>query len=508
VDLFNKFVSWYLKNRFKQLEQHYENPIQLQNKTLTQLLSFAAVTEFGQQHNFHNIQNYQQFKQTVPLHNYTTIQPYINRIMEGEQQLLWPTNIDWFAKSSGTTNSKSKFIPVSSEALEDCHYRGGKDVLTMFCLNFPDSKIFNGKALVMGGSHAVNQLNEKSFYGDVSAVMMENMPFLGRYLNTPDKSISLLGEWEEKLDRMAKATIQQDVRMIAGVPSWTLVLFKKIAALTGESNMHKVWPNLELYIHGGVSFTPYKKAFAGFLDNEKMQYFQTYNASEGFFALQDKPNRDDMLLMLDYGIFYEFYDAQTQNICSLHDVELNKIYSIIISTNGGLWRYKIGDTICFTSIKPYRIKVVGRDVQFMNAFGEEIIVDNADKAIALACEKTNAKVTEYTAAPYYMDNDKKGRHEWIIEFDQSPDSIDQFTYQLDLALKTVNSDYEAKRYKNLALEEPIIHTAQPQLFHSWLKNKGKLGGQHKVPRLSNNRKYFDEIYQLNKQIAKHNSAHR
>lgn len=508
MELFNKFVNWYLKNRFKQLEEHYKNPIDLQKETLKQLLSFAAVTEFGKRYNFQNICTYKQFKKNIPLHNYTSIQPYINRLMEGEQQILWPTNIDWFAKSSGTTSAKSKFIPVSSESLEDCHYRGSKDVLTMYCLNFPNSKIFNGKALVMGGSHSVNQLNGKSYYGDVSAVMMENMPFLGRFLNTPDKSISLLGEWEEKLEKMAKSTIKQDVRMIAGVPSWTLVLFKKIAAITGKTNIHQVWPNLELYIHGGVSFTPYKKAFSEFLDNRKMQYFQTYNASEGFFALQDKPNREDMLLMLDYGIFYEFYDAQTNKICALDEVEIDKIYSIIISTNCGLWRYKIGDTISFTSKEPYRIKVVGRDVQFMNAFGEEIIVDNADKAIALACEKTNAKVAEYTAAPFYMENDKKGRHEWIIEFDKSPDCIDQFTHQLDTALKTVNSDYEAKRYKNLALEIPIIHSAQPQLFHNWLKNKGKLGGQHKVPRLSNNRLYFEEIFNLNTKIAKHNSAHR
>jgi len=507
VKLFNTFINWYLKKRFKQLEQHYTNPIQLQEATLKHLLSFASVTEFGKKYNFESIQSIMHFQENVPLQNYNIIQPYINRMMAGEQQLLWPTNIDWFAKSSGTTCAKSKFIPVSSEGLEDCHYRGGKDILTMYCQNFPNSTIFNGKALVMGGSNSINQLNKKSYYGDVSAVMMENMPFLGRFLNTPDKSISLMDEWEEKLEKMALATIKEDVSMVVGVPSWTLVLFKKIAEITGEKNINKVWPNLELYIHGGVSFTPYKKAFEEFLPSTSMQYFQTYNASEGFFALQDKANRDDMLLMLDYGIFYEFYDASDGKICTLAEVEIDKPYSLIISTNGGLWRYKIGDTISFTSTKPYRIKVVGRDVQFINAFGEEVIVDNADKAIAVACEKTDAKVAEYTAAPFYMAKDKKGRHEWIIEFDKSPDSIDQFTYQLDTALQQINSDYEAKRYKDLALEIPIIHTAQPDLFHNWLKNKGKLGGQHKVPRLANNRKYFEEIFELNLNIAKHNSSH-
>jgi len=356
----------------------------------------------------------------------------IEKAVKGEQNVLWPGEINWFAKSSGTTSARSKFIPVTYQSLEDCHFKGGRDVLSFYCHNFPETKIFGGKGLTMGGSHKISHLNQNAYVGDVSAVMMENMPFLGQLFNTPPKAIALMDNWEKKIDYMAKATINENVTMLIGVPSWTLVLIHHILKITGAEHIKEVWPGLELFIHGGVSFTPYQNQYSQLLNNQPFNYLQTYNASEGFFAIQDLPNSTDMLLMLDYGIFYEFYDASTQTTCTLAGVETGKIYSILISTNGGLWRYKIGDTVCFTSVEPFRLKVVGRDVQFINAFGEEIIVGNTDKAIAQACKKTGAEVREYTAAPVFMRNKKKGKHEWLIEFAKAPYSMQNFTTELDL----------------------------------------------------------------------------
>lgn len=493
MKLLQSIINWYFKQRYKKLENHYTNPFDLQQNTFNDLIEKAATTFYGKKFDFASIKNYEQFKNRLPINTYESLQTLIEKAVKGEQNVLWPGEINWFAKSSGTTNARSKFIPVTYQSLEDCHFKGGRDVLSFYCYNFPDSKIFGGKGLTMGGSHKLSPLNKNAYVGDVSAVMMENMPFLGQLFNTPPKAIALMDNWEKKIDYMVKSTIQENVTMLIGVPSWTLVLINRVLEITGAQHIKEIWANLELFIHGGVSFTPYQNQYNQLLNSSPINYLQTYNASEGFFAIQDLPNSTDMLLMLDYGIFYEFYDAATQTACSLQGVEVGKIYSIIISTNGGLWRYKIGDTVCFTSVKPYRLKVVGRDVQFINAFGEEIIVDNTDKAVAAACQKTGAEVREYTAAPVFMSQQNKGKHEWLIEFAKAPNNIQQFSYELDLALQALNSDYAAKRSHNMVLDKPLIHKAKQNTFYAWLKQKNKLGGQHKIPRLANNRDYLNEI---------------
>ncbi len=500
MKILQSIVNWYFKQRYKKLEYHYTHPIKLQHKTLSELLERAAPTQYGQQFNFASIKNYEQFKNSIPINTYESLQPLIEKAIQGEQNVLWAGEINWFAKSSGTTSARSKFIPVTYQSLEDCHFKGGRDVLSFYCHNFPESKIFSGKGLTMGGSHKISPLNKNAYVGDVSAVMMENMPFLGQLFNTPPKAIALMDNWEKKIDYITKATLQENVTMLIGVPSWTLVLINHILEITGAEHINEIWADLELFIHGGVSFTPYENQYQQLLNHQPINYVQTYNASEGFFAIQDLPNRTDMLLMLDYGIFYEFYDAITRATCSLEEVVIGKIYSIIISTNGGLWRYKIGDTVCFTSTKPYRLKVVGRDVQFINAFGEEVIVDNTDKAIATACKITGAEVREYTAAPVFMNNQNSGRHEWLIEFAKEPSNINIFSEELDLALQSLNSDYAAKRTHNLVLDKPLIHLAKYNTFYNWLKQKNKLGGQHKIPRLANNRIYLEEILQIEQKL--------
>jgi len=441
----------------------------------------------------------------VPVKNYDGLKPYIERLLKGEQNVLWPSEIKWFAKSSGTTNDKSKFIPVSREALEDCHFRGGKDILAVYTSNYPETGIYSGKGLTLGGSHQINKINNQSFFGDLSAILIENLPFWANFIKTPSQEIALLSEWEEKLDKISTATIKENVTSIAGVPSWTLVLIKYILEKTGKNNLLEVWPNLELFNHGGVSFEPYKEQFKKLIPSEKMNYMETYNASEGFFAIQDYPTRNDMLLMLDYGIFYEFIpidELEKEHPKALHigEVEQNKNYAVVISTNGGLWRYLIGDTIIFTSLYPHKIKISGRTKHFINAFGEEIIIENAENALQEACKKTGALIKDYTAAPIFMEDDQKGGHQWLIEFEKEPQNPTQFNELLDLALQKVNSDYEAKRYKDITLDKPVLTIAKKGLFYTWLKNKGKIGGQNKVPRLANNRKYINELIDLNNQM--------
>ncbi len=474
------------------------NPIDTQRQVFNDLIGSAQFTDFGKAHDFENINNVADFRKAVPINDYDTLKPWIERIMNGEQNVLWPSEINWFAKSSGTTSDKSKFIPISKESLEDNHYKSGKDVLALYLRRFPESGIMSGKCLVIGGSHQVNQLAADSFYGDLSAVMLENMPRIGQMVRTPDLSVALMAEWEAKLEAMAEATMRENVTFIAGVPTWTVVLLKRILQIAGTDNPHDVWPNLELYIHGGVSFKPYRQQFRNLIPSPQMNYLETYNASEGFFAAQDDLSEEGMLLFLNHGIYYEFMpmenwgkeDAQT--LC-LKDVEIGKNYALIISTNGGLWRYAVGDTVQFTSLSPYRIKVSGRVKSFMNAFGEEVIVDNSDAAMAEACTRTGAIVVDYSAAPVYMTGDSNGAHEWIIEFEKAPDSMEAFGRELDEALKRINSDYEAKRHKNIALRPPIIHQMPRGGFNQWLKDRGKLGGQHKIPRLSNDRKWLEEM---------------
>ena len=492
-------ISSLARMRMWRIEAWMNNPVEAQRDVLQSLVTAAQYTEFGKKYDFSKLFTIRSFKQTVPIHEYDDLKPYILRNMAGEQNILWNTPIYWFAKSSGTTSDKSKFIPISDESLEDCHYKATKDVLTMYYNTHPESELLTGKGLVIGGSHTINPVNDEAQFGDLSAVLLQNTPFWGHWLRTPDLSIALMDEWESKIEKLAQSTIKENVTSISGVPTWTIVLFKRILEITGKKTMSEVWPSLELYMHGGVSFTPYKEQFQKLIGKD-INYLEIYNASEGFFSAQSNA-KDDMLLFLDHGIFYEFMpmtEAGKKNpvTIGLEDVEIGKNYALIISTNGGLWRYQLGDTIQFTSLKPYRIKVSGRIKHYMNAFGEEVMVDNTDNAIAIASEKTGALVNDYTAAPVYFSDSSNGAHEWLIEFEKEPADINKFTDELDTALKNINSDYEAKRHKDIALRMPIIHSLKKGVFTEWLRSKSKLGGQHKVPRLSNERKFLEEILQI------------
>lgn len=474
------------------------DPIAAQREVLQDLITHGQNTEFGRKYGFREIFTIRHFKQAVPINEYNDLKPYIQRIMESEDQLLWNTPVSWFAQSSGTTSDKSKFIPITDESLEDCHFQAAKDVLTLYYNYKNDSDLLTGKSLVIGGSHQISKVNEDIQYGDLSAVLLQNTPFWGQWIRTPELSIALMDEWEGKIERLALSTIEENVTSIAGVPTWTLVLIKRILQITGKATLKEVWPNLELYIHGGVSFTPYREQFKKLIGNSNCTFLEMYNASEGFFAAQNDPTEEGMLLLLNHGIFYEFmpveeYGTENPNTIGLTDVVIGKNYALVISTNGGLWRYLVGDTVQFVKKFPFKIKVSGRLKQYINAFGEEVIADNADKAIAIACEKTGLVVNDYTAAPVYIGDDTKGAHEWLIEFEKAPASVDAFAYELDCALKSVNSDYEAKRYKDIALIMPIVHSLEKTVFYEWLRSKGKLGGQHKIPRLSNDRVYVDEI---------------
>jgi hypothetical protein len=494
-------IKNFLKLRASVIDNFMLNPIDTQKRVFNDLIGSAQFTEYGKKYDFEHINSIAEFQEKVPLNNYDTLKHYIQRILEGEQNILWPSEISWFAKSSGTTSDKSKFIPVSKEALDDNHYKSGKDAVALYLSKYPESKITSGKCLVIGGSHQLNQLNEDTFYGDLSAVMMQNMPWTGQFLRTPDLSIALMDEWEEKIEMIAQSTIHENVTFITGVPTWTIVLFKRILEITGAQNMLEVWPNLELYLHGGVSFKPYREQFKKYIPSEEMRYIDSYNASEGFFASQDAQDEDGMLLFLNHGIFYEFiamdeFGKENAEVHSLKSVQLNTHYALVISTNTGLWRYVIGDTIQFTSLAPYRIKITGRTTFYLNAFGEEVIVDNADYAIARACKNTGAIVNDYSAAPIYMTDKNNGAHEWVIEFEELPCPLATFVQEMDDALKSINSDYEAKRQKDIALRMPIVHIMPKGGFSQWLKNKNKLGGQHKIPRLSNERKLIEELIPL------------
>lgn len=479
------------------IDNFLHNPVGTQQQVFNALIGSAQFTEYGKKHGFEHIDSIADYRKT-PVNDYDTLKDYIQRILEGEQNLLWPSPINWFAKSSGTTSDKSKFIPISKESLDDNHYKAGKDVLALYLRQHPESKVMSGKCLVIGGSHQINQLNADSFYGDLSAVMLQNMPLYGQMIRTPDLSIALMDEWEQKIEMMAHTTIQENVTYIAGVPTWTIVLIKRILEISGAKHIQEVWPNLELYIHGGVSFKPYRNQFEAFIPSASMHYLETYNASEGFFAAQDDLNDEGMLLLLNHGIYYEFmpmeeYGKEQPQTLSLKEVETGKNYALVISTNGGLWRYLVGDTVQFTSLAPYRIRVSGRLKHFINAFGEELIIDNSDQAIAIASKKTSAIVNDYSAAPVYMTGDSNGAHEWIIEFEHLPVPLETFVQEMDTALQSINSDYEAKRHKDIALRMPIVHAMPKDGFKQWLKDKGKLGGQHKVPRLSNERNFIEEM---------------
>lgn len=500
MKLLSPAISRLARLRMWRIDSWSIHPAAAQREVLQDLVTTAQYTQFGHQYNFEKLFSVRDFKQTVPVHEYDDLKPYVDRMMEGEENVLWPTPVNWFAKSSGTTSDKSKFIPVSEESMKDGHYKAAKDVLTLYYKNFPSSDLLTGKGLIIGGSHNVNQLNNEIQFGDLSAVLMQNAPFWSSWIRTPDLSIALMDEWENKIELLAQSTIPENITSISGVPTWTLVLFRRILEITGKNNISEVWPHLELYMHGGVSFVPYREQFEQMI-GKPINYLNMYNASEGFFAAQDKPDEEGMLLFVDHGVFYEFmpveeYGNRFPKTVGLTKVEIGKNYAVVITTNGGLWRYIVGDTIQFTSTDPYRIKVSGRLKHFINAFGEELIVDNSDKAIAIACEQTGAVVNEYTAAPVYFSHSSNGAHEWLIEFEKEPVGLNDFVYELDTALKNLNSDYEAKRHKNIALRLPFVRPVPKGTFHKWLQLKGKLGGQHKVPRLSNDRSILEEISSL------------
>ncbi len=499
--LINSVVSWVIKKRIHQIDLFMKYPSDVQTEWLKKLLNAAKDTEIGNKYDFKTISNHKEYINRVPVIDYESIKPYIIRLRQGQQNLLWHSDIKWFAKSSGTTTDKSKFIPVSAEAIEECHFKGGKDMLSMYCNNNPETLLFDGKALALGGSHQISDFNNESYYGDLSAIIIQNLPWWAEFMRTPNLSITLMDKWEHKIEKMADVTKDENVTNISGVPSWTLLLLKRILEKTGKNNILEVWPNLELFTHGGVSFVPYKEQFKKIIPSAKMNYLETYNASEGFFGIQDRNNADDMLLMLDYGVYYEFipssdFDNETPKTLTLEEVEIGENYALVITTNAGLWRYKIGDTVTFTSKYPYRIKITGRTKNFINAFGEELIVDNAEKAISIACDKTNALIKEFTAAPIFFSDKNSGGHEWLIEFEKEPSCINYFTEVLDNALKSINSDYEAKRYQDMVLRKPLVKSVPDNTFYNWLKLKGKLGGQHKVPRLYNDRRYIDDILKM------------
>ncbi|WP_164108938.1 MULTISPECIES: GH3 auxin-responsive promoter family protein [Sphingobacterium] len=501
MELLNSIFTWIMKKRIHQIELFMKYPHDVQEEWFQNLISAAEATEWGKKYDYKSILTPEEYKKRVPISDYDDIKGYIDRMIKGEQNILWPSDIKWFAKSSGTTSDRSKFIPVSMEALEECHYQGGKDMLSIYCHNKPDNKLFTGKSVVIGGSSQINNFSPDSYYGDLSSILIRNLPFWAEFKRTPNLDVTLNPNFEEKIEQIAQHTIKEDVTSLAGVPTWNIVMAKRILEITKKDNLLEVWPNLEFYGHGGVSFKPYREQFKQLIPSDEMYYLENYNASEGYFGLQDQSDSEDLLLMLDYGIYYEFLpmenlDKEDPKTLNLDEVELGKNYALIISTNAGLWRYKIGDTIRFTSLSPYRFQISGRTKQYINTFGEEVIVDNAEQALQIACRETNASIRDYTAGPIYFKENEAGAHEWVIEFEKKPSDFQKFCEILDQKLREINSDYDAKRYKNMALRQPIIHNAPTFTFYNWMKSRGKLGGQNKVPRLSNNREYLDTLLEV------------
>ncbi len=493
----------YFAPRLKEIALYANHAGELQERVLKRLLHAAANTEWGKKYDYASIHTYEEFRKRLPIQTYEEIKPYVTRLRSGEQNLLWPSEIRWFAKSSGTTNDKSKFLPVSKESLHDTHYQGGSDVVALYLSQNPESRFFSGKGLILGGSHAPNLNTNNSLVGDLSAILIENINPLVNLIRVPSKQTALMEHFEPKMEAIANETINSNVTNLSGVPSWMLVLIKHILEKTGKQSLEEVWPNLEVFFHGGVAFTPYREQYKSVILSNKMHYVETYNASEGYFGSQSDPNDPAMLLMIDYGVFYEFIPLEEvgkekPHAYCLEEVETGKNYAMAISTSAGLWRYMIGDTVKFTSKNPYKFVITGRTKHFINAFGEELIVDNAERGLAKACAATGAQVLDYSAAPVFMDEHAKCRHQWLVEFAKMPDNLEKFAQILDDTLKEVNSDYEAKRQNDLALQPLEIIVARKDLFHDWLDSKGKLGGQHKIPRLSNTREYIEEMLALNK----------
>ena len=500
LPIINSIASWVLKQRIHQIELFLKYPNEVQDELLMNLIRSAENTVVGKHYDFFSIKSYATFKERIPISTYEDLEPFIEQTRRGDQNIFWNTPIKWFAKSSGTTNAKSKFIPVSNEALEDCHYKGSKDLLCLYLNNNENSELFIGKSLRLGGSSQIYE-NNNTFFGDLSAILIENMPIWAEFSSTPSNRISLMSEWETKITAIINESKNENVTSFAGVPSWMLVLMNKVLEETGKGNLLEIWPNLEVYFHGGVSFEPYREQYKKILPNNDFKYYEIYNASEGFFAIQDLNNSKDLLLMLDYGIFYEFipmdvFGTSEEKAIRLSEVVLDKNYAILITTNAGLWRYLVGDTVRFTSLSPYRIRVTGRTKHHINVFGEELMVENTDQAISKACAITNTQVVDYTVAPIFMEGKEKGAHEWIIEFKENPKNPIEFQKILDETLQSLNSDYEAKRYNNMTLNPLVLNVARPNLFYDWLKDQDKLGGQHKIPRLSNQRDYLEQLKNL------------
>ena len=489
----NAFLS-----RQKELERHDNEAEELQAGVLKYLLANGRHTAYGRQHGMGGMNGYEDFAAGVPLNTYEELKAGIDRMRHGEANVLWPGVVKWYAKSSGTTNDKSKFIPVSHDGLKNLHYKGGTDAVALYLRNNPKSRMFDGKGLILGGSHSPNYNLRNSIVGDLSAILIENINPLANLVRVPKKQTALLSDFEVKRDRIAHETLHKNITNLSGVPSWMLSVLTRVMELSGKQHLQEVWPNIEVFFHGGVAFTPYRKQYEQLITTPHMHYMETYNASEGFFGLQSDPTDPSMLLMLDYGVFYEFipmdeFDNPHPTVVPLTGVQVGVNYAMVITTSCGLWRYIIGDTVKFTSTNPYKFVITGRTTSFINAFGEELIVDNAEQGLAYACQKTGAEVLEYSAAPVFMDGNAKCRHQWLIEFSRQPDNLQAFAQALDSKLQQLNSDYEAKRYKDITLQHLEVIQARAGLFNDWLKSRGKLGGQHKVPRLSNSRTTMEQL---------------
>lgn len=501
LEIINTVASWILKKRIGQIEHFMRQPDVVQYQLFEQLINASKHTEIGKKYDFASIRSYEEFAQRVPIFSYEEFAPYIERARKGENNIFWPEPIKWFAKSSGTTNAKSKFIPVSKHALEDCHFKAGKDMLSLYLNNNENAKLFTGKSFRLGGSKELYEQNN-TYFGDLSAILIDNLPFWAEFSSTPGNKVSLMSEWESKMKAIVEETKNVNVTSLAGVPSWMLVTLNRIAEDTGAGHLLDLWPNAEVYFHGGVSFEPYRSQYKKLFPSDSFNYLEIYNASEGFFALQDQNNSDELLLMLDYGIFYEFipmdvFGTDRQNAIPLSEVEMGKNYAMVITTNSGLWRYLIGDTVRFTSTTPYRIKITGRTKHYINVFGEELMIENADTALAKTAKNFGVEIVDYTVAPIFMEEKEKGAHEWIIEFKNPPNDLSVFAQELDLTLQKINSDYEAKRYNNMTLNQLKLNSAKENLFFNWLEKQGKLGGQNKIPRLSNDRMYVEQLLKLN-----------
>ncbi|MFA9388234.1 MAG: GH3 auxin-responsive promoter family protein [Prolixibacteraceae bacterium] len=501
IRLFNQSIQKIFTLRYKKFEYFSKYPVEQQEQVLKDLIRAARKTEWGIQYDFSHIHSSAEFARKVPLTDYEVLKSWIERMIAGEKNILWPGKVKWFAKSSGTTNDKSKYIPVSDESLHKCHYKASIDVFAHYIKSNPDTKILKGKNLTIGGSHKVSTLSTSTRTGDLSAVMLQNLPYLSKFLNAPSSEIALLPDFEEKIDKIIQTTINENITSFSGVPSWFLVMIKKVLEVTGKENLLEVWPNLEVFAHGGINFEPYREQYEKLIPSPNMHYMNTYNASEGFFGLQNDLNQDDLLLMLDNGIYYEFiamdeFLKDDKKAIPLSEVETGINYAMVISTNGGLWRYVIGDTVKFTKKYPFKFKITGRTKHFINAFGEELIIDNANKGLQVACKATNAIISEYSAGPVFMNAESKGCHQWIIEFEKEPDNLENFTQILDKELQSLNSDYEAKRYKNMALTHLEVVNAPKDTFYKWMKKRGKVGGQNKIPRLANDREYLDSLLEI------------